>query len=423
MKPLIHLVALSIGCIHLLALADGATAAPAQDAAGRALTILPPEPVVRRVLESLPQLRLGTANMDLASAEKAKLVAGPHEWTIRGGINQRRIAGGDRYNEQDVALERPLRWFGKADKDKAVGDKGVELARAMHADVWHETGRTLMKDWFDALRELTAAARLREQLDVTGQLRAVAERRAKAGDGAALDALQATTEQLRVEALLQQAQQRQDQSLAFLEISYPGLPRPSPDNLPLPQAVLESPQFWLAKILHDNHELELAQAEADLYALRASRAASEKMPDPTIALRATRERAGQERVIGVSLSIPLPGAGRAADGMAAALRQRMAMERLAQVRMRVQSAAQRAVIDSARTYQIWETLRDVETQSARQADLMLRAYQAGECPLAEALGARRRALDASLVAQGAQIDALAAFARLRLDAHAIWSID
>jgi cobalt-zinc-cadmium efflux system outer membrane protein len=68
-------------------------------------------------------------------------------------------------------------------------------------------------------------------------------------------------------------------------------------------------------------------------------------------------------------------------------------------------------------------LRDVEAQSSRQAQLMLRACQAGECPLAEALGDRRCAPDASLVAQEAQIDALAAFARLRLDANAIWPID
>lgn len=423
MKPLMHLVAVGLGCMHLLAQADATAAVPRQDAVSGALSVLPPEPVVRRVLESLPQFRLGTMNIDLAAAEKAKLVAGSYEWTIRSGINQRGVAGGERYNEQDVALERPLRWFGKAGKDQAVGEKGVEVARAMHADVWHEAGRTLMKDWFDALRESTSVARLREQLAVTQQLRAVAERRVKAGDGASLDAQQATTEHLRVEALVQQAQQRHDQSLAFLGITYAGLPQPSPASLPLPQAVTEDAEYWLTKILHDNHELELAQTEADLYALRAHRAVSDRMPDPTIALRAARERAGQERVFGVSISIPIPGAGRGADRTAAILKASMALERLAQVRMRVQSAAQRAVIDSVRSYQVWETLRDVEQQTSRQADLMLRAYQAGECTLADALGARRRALDAALIAQAAQIDALAAFARLRLDAHAIWSID
>ena len=416
MTPLRHFAALSLGCLHLLAV-------PAQAALSGALSVLPPEPVVRRVLERLPQTRLGAINSELAAADKAKLVAGPHEWTVRGAINQRSVAEGGRYTEQDVALERPVRWFGKAGQDQAIGEKGVALASAMHADAWHEAARTLMKDWFDALREAASVARLREQLTVTQQLRQVAERRVKAGDGAALDALQAATEHLRVEALVQQAQQRQDQSLALLDISYAGLPRPSPADLPLPQADMEGDQYWLTRILQDNHELELAQVEADLYAARARRAASERMPDPTIALRAARERAGQERLIGISLSIPLPGAGRSADRTAAVLKASMAMEKLAQVRLRVELAARRAVIDSVRSHQVWQTLRDVEQQTSRQADLMLRAYQAGESTLADALGARRRALDAALAAQAAQLDALAAFARLRLDAHAIWSID
>ena len=59
----------------------------------------------------------------------------------------------------------------------------------------------------------------------------------------------------------------------------------------------------------------------------------------------------------------------------------------------------------------------------RQAELMQRAYQAGECTLADALAGRRQALDAALTAQTARIEALAAQARLQLDAHAIWSID
>jgi cobalt-zinc-cadmium efflux system outer membrane protein len=59
----------------------------------------------------------------------------------------------------------------------------------------------------------------------------------------------------------------------------------------------------------------------------------------------------------------------------------------------------------------------------RQAELMERAYQAGETTLAEALLSRRQALDAALSAQTAQIAALAAAARVQLDAHALWKID
>lgn len=401
----------------LLFLAAGAQAAPG------APTALPPEAEVRRVLASLPALRQGVLNTQLAGAERDKLAAGPYEWTVRAGASRRTAPGAERYLEQEVALERPLRWFGKASLDQALGEQGLAVARALHGDAWHEAGRALLRDWFDALRDMAGVARLEEQLAVTQRLQSIAARRVQAGDGAALDLLQADTEQRRVLALLQQARQRSEQSLTLLAISYPGLPRPQADSLPLPQAGSESAASWAERIVHDNHELQLAQAEADLYAMRASRLASDAMPDPTLALRAARERDGQERVFGVSLSFPLPGAGRTADRSAAAIKASMARERVAQTQLRVALAARRAASDSVHSHAIWTTLQEVQQQTIRQAELMQRAYQAGECTLAVALAGRRQALDAALTAQTAQIEALAAQARLLLDAHAIWSID
>ena len=403
--------------LALLFLAAGAQAAPGTPSA------LPPEAEVRRVLASLPALRQGMQNTALAGAERDKLAAGPYEWTVRAGASRRTAPGAERYLEQEVALERPLRWFGKASLDQALGEQGLTVARALHGDAWHEAGRTLLRDWFDALRDLAGVARLEEQLAVTQRLQSIAARRVQAGDGAALDLLQADTEQRRVLALLQQARQRSEQTLTLLAISYPGLPRPLADSLPLPQAGSEAVDGLAERIVHDNHELQLAQAEADLYAMRASRLASDAMPDPTLALRAARERDGQERVFGVSLSFPLPGAGRAADRSAAAIKASMARERVAQTQLRVALAARRAASDSVHSHAIWTTLQEVQQQTIRQAELMQRAYQAGECTLAEALAGRRQALDAALTAQTAQIEALAAQARLQLDAHAIWSID
>ena len=401
----------------LLLLAAGAQAAPGAPSA------LPPEAAVRRVLANLPALRQGVLNTQLAGAERDKLAAGPYEWTVRAGASRRIAPGAERYREQEVALERPLRWFGKAGQDQALGEQGMAVARALHGDAWHEAGRTLLRDWFDALRELAGVARLEEQLAVTQRLQAIAARRVQAGDGAALDLLQAETEQRRVLALLQQARQRSEQTLTLLAVGYPGLPRPQADALPLPQADGEAAASWVQRIEHDSHELQLALAEADLHAMRASRQASDAMPDPTLALRAARERDGQERVIGVSLSFPLPGAGRAADRSAAAIQASLARERVAQTRLRVALAARRAASDSVHAREIWTTLQEVQQHTLRQAELMQRAYQAGECTLSDALAGRRQALDAALAAQTAQIEALAAQARLQLDAHAIWSID
>lgn len=411
-------------CTHLLASADVLLPPPlAPSAQMDALSILPPEQVVRRTLENLPRLRSFALQVDLAQTEKSRLEAGNHEWTVRAGSNTRTDQSGARFNEQELALERSLRWFGKAGKDRAIGEKGIFLAEVSHADGWHEASRALMKDWFDAIREITASRRLSEQLDIAQQLRQSAEKRVKSGAAAQLELLQADTESRRVGALLQQAQLRQEQALHLLSANYPGLPQPAAGTLPLPYKANETPAFWIHMILHDNHEIELAQAEADLFFMQAKRSASNAMPDPTLGLRAGRERNGQERIVGFSLAIALPGAARSAETSGANLKARIVMEKLEQTKITVTAAAQRAVLDSLRSHDLWQTMQHIQRQSEQQAGTMMSAYKLGEASLTDALNTRRLALDAVLAAQAAQIDALAAFARVQLDAHRIWSID
>jgi outer membrane protein TolC len=392
-------------------------------APGLAQSVLPPEQIVRTTLENLPQVRASAMNIDLARAGKTRLDAGTHEWTVRTGLSRRTDQSGGLYNEQDVALERSMRWFGKAAQDRAIGDKGIAVAVSGHEDAWHEAGRSLLTDWFNALREMSATRRLEEQVALATQLRAIAEKRVKAGDAAQLELLQADTENARVGALLQQAQLRQEQALQLLKITYPGLPAPHAERLPTPVASTESGDWWRHKINSDNHELALSQAEADLLGLQAARMSSERMPDPTFGVRAGRERDGQERLVGISILFTLPGAGRSADRDGAAAKASMAIQRSAQTQTKVSAGAQRVVIDSERSLVLWQTMQRIADQSAQQAGTMMRAYTLGEASLTDALTNRRMAMDAALAAESAQIDVLAAQARLSLDAHLLWSID
>jgi hypothetical protein len=65
----------------------------------------------------------------------------------------------------------------------------------------------------------------------------------------------------------------------------------------------------------------------------------------------------------------------------------------------------------------------VQQQSQAQATTALAAYKLGEVSLSDTLQIRRNAIDATLAAEAAQIDALFAHARLELDAHKLWVID
>ncbi|MFZ6774888.1 TolC family protein [Undibacterium sp. SXout7W] len=387
------------------------------------ISALPAEAVVRQTLAELPPLRSAAMNIDLAKSGKSRLEASNYEWNVKLANNRRTDQLGGRFAEQEFALEKQVRWFGKYEKDVAIGDKGVVLSEAMYADQWHEAGRTLLKDWFDTLREMAGRRSLERQQQLASGLSDIAKKRVKAGEAAQLDALLADTEYQRVTALLQQAQLREEQLRQMLRVTYPKLPEPDLQRLGVPQPASHSVEEWIDKIMDDNHELELAETEAALFALQARRAASDKMPDPTIGIRAGRERDGQEKIVGISISIPLPGGGRQAESSSAYLRQKMAEERLGQVRMKVRLAAQRAVTDNIRTYQIWSTTQQIQQQSNRQASTMMSAYQLGEATLTDALNTRRMALEAELSAESAQIDSLAAQARLQLDAHLMWALD
>lgn len=424
--PQLLMIALLAGVYTPAALAQHHGSGPAytsNEATTAALSVLPPEPAVRQTLENMPQLRSSALNIDLAKTGKSRLDAGHYEWTVRAASNRRTDQSGASFNEQELSIERPLRWFGKARKDAAIGEKGIELASASHADTWHETSRSLMTDWFETLREIATTRSLQEQLKIAEQLRAIAEKRVKAGDAARLELMQADTESKRVSALLQQARLREEQVVQMLKSNYPGLPTPKADSLPAPAMLDESGSFWLDRILDDNHELELAQAEADLFKLQAARIASDNIPDPTIGVRAGRERNGQERIVGISIAIPLPGAARNADKSGAFLKARMATEKFTQTRLKVTANAQRVITDRQRSYSIWQTMQQIRQQSQAQATTMMSAYQLGEASLSDALNTRRQALDAALAAESAQIDALAGLARLQLDAHLLWAIE
>jgi len=391
------------------------------------LSILPPDAMVRKTFEKIPQLRAGNMGINLAGSQKSRLEAGHYEWTARVGISRRTDQFGERFREQEFALERPIRWFGKADKDRAIGDKGIEIAKASYADQWHETSRALLKDWFEVIRENFTQQQLRQQLEIAEQLNAIASKRVKAGDAAKFEQLFAETELQRVRALLQQTEQRVELAIQALQANYPGLSVPLTSSLPQPINLNEqdakSTEDWLDKIMEDNHELELAQAEAEYVGLQAARIDQDKMPDPSLGIRSSRERDGQERVLGFTISMPFPGAARSSERSAASTKAQIANEKLQQVQTKVKLMARQAITDSQRTYTTWKTLKSLRQQSLQQANLMQTAYRLGEVGITDALNTRKMALDAAIAADTAQIDALAAYARLHLDAHLIWALD
>ena len=391
---------------------------------------LPPVAATREVIAALPPLLAAKAGVELAQARAQRLQAGVHEWAFKAGAQQRSDAVGDKFFETDVALERGMRFGRKGQTDKALGEMGVNAGQMSYADTWHETVRTLVQAWFEAQRARASVQVLAQQTVLAADQLRVAQRRVKAGDAPRLDEMMARAESERAQGAEQQARGRLEVMLQELRLRYPGLalePLQLSDSASAlvisPPAMPEADAVWLQRIMADNHELELAEAEAQVARLAAQRAQLDTRPDPLVGVRAARERGGAENVVGLYITVPISGALRAADARAAQAQADAAEQRLALTRQKVEAAAQRAVLQTRHTRSVWERQQAVQQAMAQVAQLATKAYALGEVSLTESLQARRNALEASLTAQAARWDALAAITRLRVDAHQLWAAD
>ncbi|MCK7496877.1 MAG: TolC family protein [Comamonadaceae bacterium] len=83
-----------------------------------------------------------------------------------------------------------------------------------------------------------------------------------------------------------------------------------------PQPLTQDRPYWQEQILAHSHELALARAQVQRERLVAARSGADRLPDPTAGIHYASEFGGRERIVGVSVSIPLPGAAapRASDG-------------------------------------------------------------------------------------------------------------
>lgn len=408
----------------LFTLSTVAATASADPAPGALHAVLPPAAAVARVLREHPAQAAGELAIAASAAERRRLEAGPHEWTLRLLGQQRRslppAAPEQRFNEWNGAIERALRLPGKAALDSALGAAGEAAARSAAGELGHATRRELLARWFDWLREHAAEQQWAGQTASLGQQAASLRRREQLGDAARSERVQAEAAHAQAEAQLAQARQRRLSAEQQLQRRYPGLPLDPPTRLSPPPAWTGNDDEWLAALLAHNHELALANAEAQRAAVSAERSRRERSPDPTIGLQIGRERGGEERLAAVYLSLPLPGAARsaAADASqalaAAAERQREA------VRRRVEADAASLLQALRLSNEHWPASQRAAERQQQAAAMSERAWQLGEGSLGEVLHARRLANEATLAARLAQLDALEKHAQVLLDAHRLW---
>lgn len=389
--------------------------------------VLPADALVARVLREAPGVQAAGNLLRAEEANRQRLESGPYEWSLRIGGQQRRAypaSGPDtRYNEWNAAVERPLRLPGKGAVDAEIGAAGVAVATTALGDALHEHSRLLLADWCAVLRDSLAAGQWRAQRALLAQQAQAVKRRVQLGDAARVEAVQADAALAQAEAALAQAEAREQVARENLRRHFPGLPEPDAARLPDPRPPVGSENDWVGAIVEHNHELAVAGGETRRARGLAERASRDRLPDPTLGVQVSRERDGEEKVLGAYLSIPLPGGARRAGDEAAAAQALAALDRENAVRRRVAAEAAALFRNAAGSAGAWQAAARAAGQLEEAAAMSERAYRFGEGSLNELLLARRQANEARLVAGQLQVDALESGFRLQLDAHRLWDLD
>ncbi|HQR03604.1 MAG: TolC family protein [Proteobacteria bacterium] len=406
--------------VLLLAVAPGIRAAT--PAASIEVADLPPAALARRLILSSPEVTTAGAMLEADQARRDRLAAGDHETQLRFEGARRRVdPAGDRFREWTVSLERPLRLPGKVRLDRELGEEGVAVGRLSVADARHEAGRRLLRGWFAWLRESAATTLWEAQAADFSRLFAATRTRLKAGDASRLEAMQVDAAQAQARAQALQARGRAEAAAAELAAQFPGIDvsRAVMPAAPTPRPAAEG----IAALVDHNHELALAAAETRRARTLARRLAAERVPDPTLGLRLGSEIGGDQRIVGISITLPLPGEARAASSRGQEALAVAAGSQEAAARRRAEAAAAALVAQARAATAAWREAEAAANQSRTAARLLERAQTLGEAGLAEVILARRQAHEAELQALAARVDAREADLRIRLDIHALWDFD
>ena len=371
-------------------------------------------------IEQDPTVVQAQRAVQVALHTAALRAAGPYEWTVGATGQRRRIDGSGSTTEWSAQVERPIRIGGKAALDRDIGQAGLRQAHAELDAARQLAARALADQWLDWLAAGQSRARLQEQVVFAeANLKAVQTRR-KAGDASLLEVGVAqgdVTDAQRQASLAAAAEAR---AQVALRVRYPQLPQVA-TALSEPLALVQTEAQWRERILALSGPVRAAQEALRKAELMGARARADRMPDPTIGVFTASEAFRSERVVGLSLSIPLGGTYRAQVALEAERQAGLARAGVDRETREVALAVATQVAEAAGSLERWRLAEQALVAARDAARLTQRAYTLGEADLQTLLLVRRQSLEVVNSAGSARADALRARYRLLIDAGLVWA--
>ena len=383
---------------------------------------LPPSELARQSIDQDPAVVEARGALSAAGHGAAALRAGSYEWTTRLSAQRRRYDGGGNSNEWSAALERTIRIGGKAEIDAELGDNDLAIGRARLGEARREAARALADLWLDLLATSRQRELWAEQLSFAQSSHQAVEKRRKAGDASTLDLNVASADLIEVQRQSSAAATAEAKAKARLAVRFPNL-KYTPLPLTEPSALdMEFPQ-WRERILAQNDPIRAAEGLLKKAELSAARAKADRIPDPTVGVYTASEAFHNERIVGLSVSIPFSGDYRS-ERTAQALQEAEAARPNVERQKRTEEASIVEVfVDASGSLERWRLATQGLSTTRDSARLTQRAYTLGEADLQTLLLARRQALDASTASGQVNVDVLRSQYRLLVDAHLIWQLE
>jgi len=381
-------------------------------------------------LERDPMVLQAQAALRSAGHGAAALAASSHEWLLKAGSQRRRVRELGNSQEWSLGLERTLRLGGKAALDRRLGELDQDIARARLGEARHEAARALAELWLDWQAASAAQALAQQQLALGEANLQVVQKRLRAGDAARLEQGLARSELAELQRQRSAAASRLAQARLRLQRRYAEMSAELPANLPVEAPALADPAAiatpaldWLPRILAESDQLRTAEGLLQRAELEAARARADKRPDPTVGVYTASEAFRNERVVGISLSLPLGGAYREARLQQALAEVEVARAALAREREALELELAGGVAEWDGSLARWQLAAQAAGLAGESATMLQKAYALGEGELQALLLARRQWLEAQRAELEARVQALRARHRLLIDAHLIWGLE
>ncbi len=379
-----------------------------------------PATMLGALIEQDPAIASARATLN-AVREDAQLVkSSPYEWTVKAISQRRSIDSGASGKEWNAGLERSFRLPAKANADHQVSEAMADEGLAQYQQAWRDTSRELVNLWLAWLAAEQGLTLATGNFSSAEESLAVVEKRVRSGDASKLDASLARAERAEQEGVANEAKTSAAVARARINARFPSLPEVR-TALPTPMPLEQDDVSLAERLRNTSAVMKVADSQQRRAKAQAARLHADRFPDPTVGVFSASEGSGRERIIGVSLSIPIPGTLRDGRAVSAAFSAEMARHESELKKRALDGDIAVAIASVKGAYESWKIAQGGAAAMQENARLLQRAYILGEADIQSMLTARRQATAAAQNSLATQHAAVRAYYSLMIDAGVLLS--